>query len=585
MERAERKHQMIRWFAATLFPARRGCMARRATVTWAERSLLAAWLETLLLAGLFGLALLLRLPYLTAAPELSDEIWELDLASQVYQGTPLLVAHDAYVGALPLYLVAAVWRILGVDPALPRVLSLLFGAATVPALYLLGRELHGRAAGLAGALLLASSGFHILVISHVGWAYCWSVFFLLAGCAALARVGRRGSGPALALAGLLFGLAAEIHLLAGLLFPGALAWLLWRHPALLRTRWAALGLALFLAATSMFLVYNAQTNLGTLRGIQLARTRDTHAGAPGLAEYLRNLQHAAPPLGQVLAGTVSLEGPSASEQAAGAAALTLAALALGQQARRGNPLPLLIAAPALLALPALNNRYSLPLDGRYFVPMGALVDVALGGLLADLLARMRLMHPGAPAVACGAAVAGAALLSVPSLLALASYYHAVDARGSHTAVLYAAAARVRAIRQPGEPLRLDTRTQDELPGAGDQYYALRALLKSQGQEFAPVEANEAWLNWVRARHWHGLVLLNCATLQLASKEPRVERIPIPGQPGGGCFAVGLARFGRAGHRYRVRITEASAPGGKGRAVATPWPERVATSRAARSEPA
>src|SRR5581483_3501467 len=120
VERAERKHQMIRWFAATLFPARRGCMARRATVTWAERSLLAAWLETLLLAGLFGLALLLRLPYLTAAPELSDEIWELDLASQVYQGTPLLVAHDAYVGALPLYLVAAVWRILGVDPSVPR---------------------------------------------------------------------------------------------------------------------------------------------------------------------------------------------------------------------------------------------------------------------------------------------------------------------------------------------------------------------------------------------------------------------------------------------------------------------------------
>src|SRR5439155_2046823 len=121
------------------------------------------------------------------------------------------------------YLLVVGWRLFGLDPDLPRILALVAGVATVPAAYWLGRELHSRAAGLLAAVLVAAMPFHILIASHVGWSHCLTPLFATLALAALARALRRGEGPALALAGLLVGLALQTHPLAVLLLPGPLA--------------------------------------------------------------------------------------------------------------------------------------------------------------------------------------------------------------------------------------------------------------------------------------------------------------------------------------------------------------------------
>src|SRR5206468_2884224 len=108
-------------------------------------------------------------------------------------------------------------------------------------------------------------------------------------CAALARAVRLGSGPALALCGLLFGLALQTHLLAALVLPGAAAYLAWKCPRLLRSRWLAAAALLFLLAIGSYVAYNLQTPLGTLADIARQRADSNMAPTLGPDSYARGL--------------------------------------------------------------------------------------------------------------------------------------------------------------------------------------------------------------------------------------------------------------------------------------------------------
>src|SRR5438874_1036063 len=85
--------------------------------TWSTAALL-------LPAGLFALALAVRLPYLWQAPELTDEVFELDRGAWAAFGGEhvLLVGVRAYFGPLSAYLLAAIWHLLGPDPRWMRLL-------------------------------------------------------------------------------------------------------------------------------------------------------------------------------------------------------------------------------------------------------------------------------------------------------------------------------------------------------------------------------------------------------------------------------------------------------------------------------
>ena len=97
---------------------------------------------------------------------------------------------------MPLYfLVEYLWaQCAGTSPAALRWLSILFGAVSIPLLYLLGRDIYGRRAGIVAALCLALSPMHIF---HSQGIRPYSLLALLCLISILALVrALRGAGRA-----------------------------------------------------------------------------------------------------------------------------------------------------------------------------------------------------------------------------------------------------------------------------------------------------------------------------------------------------------------------------------------------------
>lgn len=77
------------------------------------------------------------------------------------------------------YLLLRTWLRIGDSPAVARSFSALWGTATVPLVHVLGRRLAGRKAGLAAAILLAVSPFHVALAQE---ARMYSLLAFLALC-------------------------------------------------------------------------------------------------------------------------------------------------------------------------------------------------------------------------------------------------------------------------------------------------------------------------------------------------------------------------------------------------------------------
>src|SRR5215212_1705963 len=135
-------------------------------------------LETALLAGLFILALGLRLPYLPLVPRFTDESLEVLWSLPIARGESFpLTNFDAYDGALFNYLVAASFLLLGPSALAARLVVLLAGLLTVVTTYALGRAWGGRAAGLLAAALLAVNVPHVVINSRIAWENCITPLF------------------------------------------------------------------------------------------------------------------------------------------------------------------------------------------------------------------------------------------------------------------------------------------------------------------------------------------------------------------------------------------------------------------------
>ncbi len=113
-----------------------------------------------------AMALVLRLVRLDFQPLWWDEGWSVYFAATDPGAMLRLTAVDIHP---PLYyLLLHVWiELVGAGPVAVRLLSVLIGVATVPLLYLAGRRLFGREVGLAAALLLAVSPFHVFYSQEV----------------------------------------------------------------------------------------------------------------------------------------------------------------------------------------------------------------------------------------------------------------------------------------------------------------------------------------------------------------------------------------------------------------------------------
>lgn len=216
-----------------------------------------AWRSLALPGVLFVLALIPRLialgdhPFMVNGVEASLGLDALAIAGGRI-GNPFATGWLTQP-VLPLFLQAIPLQLFGPGAVAARILSAMFGAATVPLLYVLGRRLWSEAVGLTAALLLAGSHWH-LHYSRLGMTNVWEPFFLLLALGLLAGAHQTGTRRAWLLAGLAAGANAYLytpsHLLPFLLAALALYLLLfdrrtvaaqWRHML------AALGLAVVVA--------------------------------------------------------------------------------------------------------------------------------------------------------------------------------------------------------------------------------------------------------------------------------------------------------------------------------------------------
>ena len=512
----------------------------------------------LCLVILLLLALAARLPNLATIPRFTDESLEVTWSLQIIRGEGYpLTNYDSYYGALFNYLVAGVFALFGPSAAAARAVVLAGGVLTVWATYLLGRAWAGRAGGLIAGLLLAVNGAHIAISSHIAWANCLTPLFTTLAIWALWR--GADSPRLLLLAGLLFGLALQTHLLVVLFLPAAAAYVIWRRPGLFRTAWPYLGVAAFLVAYGNVIVHNLTNNFESLVAagrIRREYAQDLEAAsgyAPALASELLLLA-------RVVAGTIdtrqSPQGFLLDPLLWSACGLALAGLIW--QARRGNWLPAAIVLSVLVLLPIFNPKFRTLVSSRYVIPLLPILLAAIGGPLAESLRSFR--GSVAPSAGIGqpasggspyssgsrrwlgttlALGVGAAMLVAPLLL-LQRYYARATEVGETSERAYAFAGRVAEYRRPGEIVVLDESYGGETGSGVAELRALSYLLTLQDTPVKDLKLTPRRLEEELGDQPSLLTILTGRQLREMERLPLVPLGPPPDRPG----AYGLFRLQR-----------------------------------------
>ena len=120
-------------------------------------------------------ALVLRLPHLSGKSLWLDEISSLTFAEMRWPDFWSLVKrHEGNMVAY--YLLLRAWIQLGDNRVVAKLLSILFGVLTVPAIYHLGKEFYDRRVGLICACLLTVSACHVRASQ---WIRSYSLLLLL----------------------------------------------------------------------------------------------------------------------------------------------------------------------------------------------------------------------------------------------------------------------------------------------------------------------------------------------------------------------------------------------------------------------
>ncbi|HEX4719832.1 MAG TPA: glycosyltransferase family 39 protein [Thermoleophilaceae bacterium] len=146
------------------------------------------------------------------------------------------------------YVVAWVWaKVFGTGEVGLRSLSALFGTATIPLAFVLGRDLVGRRTGLVAAALCA---FNPLLIWYSQEARSYALMILLTGMSLLAflRALEHGVPRRYVIWALVSVAAVATHYYAGFLVGAEALWLVWRSPVRRRAVFASGAVALLAAA-------------------------------------------------------------------------------------------------------------------------------------------------------------------------------------------------------------------------------------------------------------------------------------------------------------------------------------------------
>lgn len=334
------------------------------------------------LAGLTALGLAVRFASLGVQSYHHDEVIT---AARVVPGgfVHMLREVKASESNPPLYYVLA-WgwaKLFGVGEVGLRSLSALFGAATVPVAYLIGRELASRRAGLIAAAIAAVNPM-LIWYSQEARSYALLVFFGALSLLFFARALQRRGGRDLALWALASALALASHYFAVFAVGVEALWLLAALPDRRRAALAAVSgvAAVGLALLPLALAQANPIHIGWIENISLA-SRLYQTGAAFLAGET----------GRVIAEP-SRDGYALLPAVLAGLALLLVAWRGSRRERRGAALCLVVAlgvvliptAAALLGKDYLVERNLLPA----LIP---LVVVAAIGLAASGARRLGLV--------------------------------------------------------------------------------------------------------------------------------------------------------------------------------------------------
>ena len=177
-------------------------------------------------------------------------------------------------------------------------------------------------------------------------------------------------------------------------------------------------------------------------------------------------------LARILGGAIDQRGDPMAYLADPVVALAcvLAGVAVVWLARRGEPLPLLLALGFLLLLPQLNPKFRTLITSRYLMPIVPLLFAAIAAAvvhgpvgLADRWAAPTEARRRAIRIA---AAIGAGVLLVAPLLSLDRYYARAFERSDTNERILRLSAEIAAARRPDEAVLLDEAIGSELPDTG-----------------------------------------------------------------------------------------------------------------------
>lgn len=215
-----------------------------------------AW-EWVALLAIVALAAALRLYRLDEIPgELTlDQISKFWDVRDVVLGKRAPIFFEANQGreSMFFYLIALVSQFTGLSFMAIKLTSALVGITTVPALYLLGREIGGREMGLVAATLLAVSKWHIL-LSRIGYRVVLTPLFVILVLLFLARALRRGHLVDYGWTGVMLGLGTYTYKSFPFALPAALSGTLLY--ALRHRRPAVTGTGIMLLLTILVFIPN-----------------------------------------------------------------------------------------------------------------------------------------------------------------------------------------------------------------------------------------------------------------------------------------------------------------------------------------
>jgi hypothetical protein len=474
--------------------------ASRPSIADAVRGLLLArartgWLEALALATLWIVAVGIRLPHLWTVPAFADESDQIVHAlARARAGAWLAPGTGLFsVGALHELLFTTVFAIVGPSPYLPRLITAIQAALTVPLVYVLTRELcrplgrrrieeaflMPRLAGVVAAGLLATSAAHVVVTSHAARSESFAPLLVTALLFAAERALNGRNGRWLVAAGILFGMALQSSPMVLAILPGLLLAIWWRGRSLLLSHWSVLATIGFVGAYAGVLV--AAIAEGQAPGSALFGrwpTVEMPAGPSGEV-YLDSVGVALVAVWRILAGQLTSR-PPAEDVFSDPLAWPFVALAvIGGLVLllRGRPVLPLVALSCLMILPYVSAEPDPLLNGRYLMPVAVAGMVAIG-VAVGALAPIVTGRGSLPRLALGMVLGG---LVLAPLGGLRSYYAEASAEERTADGLLRVPRAVFDERRYDEVVLLDERlARLRLGAGGNALEALQYVLAASG---------------------------------------------------------------------------------------------------------